>query len=305
MPIHEGVVEGHPTITLAAGGIEATFLPGLGMLCGSLLHEGEQLLDFPGGISAYEERKTVGIPFLHPWANRLAGFEYEAAGQRVQLDPRSPLLQLDEDGLPLHGLVSASPYWTVTEAEGARLKAELDFAAHDEYLEAFPYPHRVELEPSVAPDGLTMRTTVTPTSDGPVPISFGFHPYFRLPGARREEWEVELPVTRHLEVDEHGIPTGRAEAVSYPRMRLGERGFDDLYAVAGEGATFVLAAAGRDLRVSFEKGYAYTQVYAPPGSGFVCLEPMTAPTNALVSGDGLRTVTEPFSAVFSVRFSNG
>jgi aldose 1-epimerase len=32
----------------------------------------------------------------------------------------------------------------------------------------------------------------------------------------------------------------------------------------------------------------------------VAVEPMTAPTDALRSGDGLRTVTEPFRAAFAV-----
>ena len=32
------------------------------------------------------------------------------------------------------------------------------------------------------------------------------------------------------------------------------------------------------------------QVFSPAGADFVCFEPMTAPANALVSGDGLRLV---------------
>jgi galactose mutarotase-like enzyme len=48
-------------------------------------------------------------------------------------------------------------------------------------------------------------------------------------------------------------------------------------------------------------------VFAPPGEEVVCFEPMTAPTNALESGDGLREVApgESFEAVFTVRASRG
>jgi galactose mutarotase-like enzyme len=44
-------------------------------------------------------------------------------------------------------------------------------------------------------------------------------------------------------------------------------------------------------------------VYAPPGAGFACLEPMTAPTNALVAGDDYPVVApgESFTARFSIR----
>jgi aldose 1-epimerase len=305
MAVHEGVVDGHATITLASSELEATFLPALGMLCGSLLHRGEQLLELPGGLSAYEKGGTVGIPLLHPWANRLAGFEYRADGRHVRLDPDSPLLGLDPNGLPIHGLVIASPHWSVAEAGdeagSARLRAELDFGAHEDLLAAFPYPHVVALDARVTGSELALTTTITPTGDLPVPVSFGFHPYFRLPRAPREEWEVELPVQRRLELDERMIPTGQTEAVSYPRASLGERVFDDGYEGVEEGAVFVLAGGGRELRVSFDRGYPYAQVYAPAGSRFICFEPMTAPTNALISGDGLRAVDEPFSATFSVQ----
>jgi galactose mutarotase-like enzyme len=43
-------------------------------------------------------------------------------------------------------------------------------------------------------------------------------------------------------------------------------------------------------------------VFAPAGRPFVCFEPMTAPTNALSSGRGLRWVMpgDQFTAVFSI-----
>ena len=43
----------------------------------------------------------------------------------------------------------------------------------------------------------------------------------------------------------------------------------------------------------FVQGYRFAQVFAPPGSDFVCFEPMTAPTNALVAGGPNLTVVEP------------
>ena len=39
------------------------------------------------------------------------------------------------------------------------------------------------------------------------------------------------------------------------------------------------------MAVEFDAGYPFAQVYAPADAGFVCLEPMTAPANALISGD--------------------
>jgi galactose mutarotase-like enzyme len=54
--------------------------------------------------------------------------------------------------------------------------------------------------------------------------------------------------------------------------------------------------------VRFERGFPYAQIYAPADDEVLAIEPMTAPTDALESGDGLR-VLEPggtLTAAFSV-----
>jgi aldose 1-epimerase len=49
----------------------------------------------------------MGIPLLHPWANRLAGFDYEAAGKHVSLPRGTGVIPTDEAGLPIHGVLPA------------------------------------------------------------------------------------------------------------------------------------------------------------------------------------------------------
>ena len=61
-----------------------------------------------------------------------------------------------------------------------------------------------------------------------------------------------------------------------------------------------IRGARHGLRVDFDEGYTYLQVYAPPRSRFACLEPMTAPTNAL--GTGAYPSVEP-GDVYTARFS--
>jgi len=81
--VDSGARDGFETVTLSAGELAASFAPGVGMAGVSLRHAGEELLDRQAGLSAYAERGAVmGIPILHPWANRLAGFEYAVEGAR-------------------------------------------------------------------------------------------------------------------------------------------------------------------------------------------------------------------------------
>src|SRR4051794_2885012 len=73
-----------------AADLHATWVPSAGMLGASLVHRGEELLWQGAGVAGYvSSRAFSGIPFLHPWANRLGGLSYRAAGHDVVLDPAS------------------------------------------------------------------------------------------------------------------------------------------------------------------------------------------------------------------------
>ena len=289
------------------------FAPGAGMVGYSLTHRGDELLGLRGGLPAYlEHGSSFGIPLLHPWANRLAGTSYTLGGRTVDLADGAAPVHLDGNGLPIHGVLAASPYWEEsgrTPGGGtAALGAQLDYAAHEELMAAFPFPHELHVQVELRDDTLTVATILVSTGDVAVPVSFGWHPYLRLPGLPRAEWHVELPVRRRAILDGRGIPTGRSEAVAIEPGPLGDRTFDDHFIELDDRPTFVVAGGGRRIEVEFGEGYPYAQVYAPLGTGeepYVCFEPMTAPVNALVSGEGLHSVAPggSFRADFSVRVS--
>jgi len=172
-----------------------------------------------------------------------------------------------------------------------------------ELLEIFPFPHRVEVAVTLDPAALTMETALTAGPDGPVPVSFGFHPYLGLSGIERAEWRLTLPAMHRLALDERGIPTGGEPSFGGFDAALGAVGFDDGFALRHERGSMSLAGAGHRITVELVAGYRYAQVFAPADRDYIALEPMTAPTNALGSGHGLRLV-EPggtFRATFRIR----
>ena len=286
-----------------AGDLQAVFLPRNGMLGASLRHHGVELLrrvdDLEGAAA---KGSTAGIPMLHPWANRLRGPSYRVAGTEVVLDPSSPLLHVDERGLPIHGVPWSRIAWEPTAADPTRLVARLDWNRR-ELLAIFPFPHRLELAATLEPGGLTMETTLRAGAVDPVPVSFGFHPYLGLPGLRRVDWHLALPAMRRLVLDEQGIPTGAESPFEGFDGALGEAAFDDGFALPDKGASLSLAGAGRRITVELVAGYGYAQVFAPADKDYVALEPMTAPTNALGNGRGLRLVEpgDTFRATFRIR----
>jgi aldose 1-epimerase len=301
-----GKLEGEPSVGLAAGDLEVTFLPGLGLLGASLRHRGEELLALPGGLAQYRDRYVIGLPLLAPWANRLPEWRYRAAGVEVDLDGLD--LPTDPAGLPIHGTLTAHRGWRLerlaAEEGSATLEASLDYGAFPELLAAFPFPHRLTVTATAGAATLAVTTTVSPTGGRPVPVAFGWHPYLRLPGAPRSAWRLLLPDRVHLGLDDRGLPTGKTADEPAEADPVGDRTFDDLYAL-GQGPAarrLGLEAAGRRLLVGYGEGYGHAQVFAPPGTEFVCLEPMTGPTAALAAGTTpLVDPGDSFTAEFTIQ----
>jgi galactose mutarotase-like enzyme len=286
--------------------LHATWLVSGGMLGASLIHHGEELLwQGAGPVGYVRERKFMGIPFLHPWANRLSGFGYRTGGEQVTLERSSPLLLLDSGGLPIHGVLTASRDWSLeqlaAEAGRARLLASLDFD-RPELLAAFPFRHRVDMEIELAHGVLEVRTTLTAADDA-VPVAFGFHPYLQLLGSPRAEWEVSFPVRRRLVLDQHLIPTGETEPAEPLTGPIGDRPWDDGFDRIAQPCRFELRHGRRAITVEYGEGYPIAQIFAPPGEEYVCIEPMTAPANALNGPDeSMQWVRaeQSWSAVFRI-----
>ncbi|MGX6447204.1 aldose epimerase family protein [Patulibacter sp. S7RM1-6] len=288
---------------LRAGALTAVWRPDVGMVGASLRHEGEELLGQRGGLDAYRTKGSAfGIPLLAPWANRLDGLEYpdpaRPGAPPVRLD--AARVKTDGNGLPKDGVMAARP-WTVERETPDELVARFD-ADGEEVLHAFPFPHRLRVAVRLAPDAMTVTTELTATGDVAVPRAFGWHPLFALPGVPREALDVTLPVTTERVLDARGIPTGAERPAAWTDGPLGDRTLDAEYpARAGD---FVLRGGGRRLTVAFgAPDYPVGHAWAPAGEAFVAWEPMTAPTNALVSGRGLELVPPGASraATFAVR----
>ncbi len=289
-------------IVSPGGELAAEFVPGANLVGSSLTHHGVELLHRGRGLAAYAEQgKTMGIPLLHPWANRLAGFAYEAADTRVGLPAPDGRYPTDPNGLPIHGALPGLLRWEVRDADEDRMTASLDWAG-DACAELFPFPHRLKVAARATDDALRLETTLVPTGDARVPVAFGYHPYLRVPEVPRREWEVTLGASERLVTDERMIPTGERRRLAHRTFTLDDQSWDDGLAGLTAPPEFTVSGGRLSLTVTFEAGYRYAQVYAPAGQDLICFEPMTAPTNALVNGRDLIVVEpgEEYRAAFTI-----
>lgn len=279
----------------------ATFVPAAGMI-GTSFADGD--LEFLGqrrGLDAYlTNAKTMGIPLLYPWANRLGGNTYDVDGGLVTLSPGSGGVRVDGHGSPMHGVLAAYPGWLVTEQTPNSLSAAVDFSRPG-LLASFPFPHVLTQRVTLVGRVLTVETVVRPSGSAAVPLCFGYHPYFTIPGVPRQDWVLETPALRHLPTDEHGLPSGAVEAWPAQSAPLGDTAYDDGFDQVPDGAQFILRGGDHRITVTFETGYPAAQLFAPPGDALVAIEPMAAPTDALRRGGyHLAFPGRPATARFSI-----
>ena len=101
--------------------------------------------------------------------------------------------------------------------------------------------------------------------------------------------------------DKRGILDGESSPSSAMEFRL-EDSLDDAYAGVAPGAAFRVSGGDQRATVRFESGYPAAQVFAPAGETVICFEPMKAPANSLVTGEGLNSVApgESDVSIFSI-----
>jgi len=288
----KAVVDGTEVVRLehAAHGTDVVIVPSLGNLAYEFKVNGKNVFWLPYATLAEMKAKPQfgGIPFLAPWANRLSEDGFFANGKKFRLNRDLGNIRGDQNQNPIHGLLNFSPAWEVTavdaDADSARVTSRLEFWKHPEMMAQFPFAHTIEMTYVLRDDILEVRTTIENLSADPMPVGIGYHPYFQLHDAPRDQWKVHLAARDHLVLSKVTIPTGERKPVEFPDpLPLAGVTLDDVFGGLvrdGSGrATFSVEGAHEKISVIYGPKYTVAVVYAPPGRQFICFEPMSAITD--------------------------
>ncbi len=320
------------TLTHAASGSSLELVPDAGMVALSWTVAGEEVLALPCGRAEFlAAARTGGLPLLYPYANRLGADSFTACGRQVDVS-RVPWLKRDDAHHPIHGLLLRRGGWALSVLGPGAMQAELDWGAHAELMDAFPFPHTLRVTWALAQGSsagaasLRVGTTVIADRGVDVPVAFGWHPYFRVSDHRSAR--IRMAPASRVALSADGLPaegavararnamvaggatTGAADsavtAAAAVDFGVGE-GQDALYLRAGAraDASPVPAAsiidADRRIDILMDAHYPFMQVFSPRGASFACIEPMAAPTDGLRSGDcAVARAGTSFTATFEV-----
>ncbi len=283
-------------LTDAASGAEVSILPSLGNRVYQMRVHGENILYYPDeDLREHLKNPSLGgIPFLAPWADLLDEQAFWANGKRYAFNMSLGNVRGER---PIHGLLTDSPLWQITEvqadADSARATGRLEFWKSPDLMAQWPFAHEYEMTYSLHDGVLETKTTVTNLSTDPMPIAIGFHPYFQIPGIPRDEWVARLAARIHVMADEHQIPTGEMRPLDIPnpfllRGQTLDDGFTDLERDEDGRAHFWIEANGKKVETLFGPKYRVATIYLPPpltddAREFICIEPLTA----IISGVNL------------------
>ncbi|PSN10997.1 aldose epimerase [filamentous cyanobacterium CCT1] len=212
-----------------------------------------------------------GIPILFPICGNLPDNQYSVGGQTYSLKQ--------------HGFARDLP-WQVTRQDVTEAASLTLGLTHSETtLAQYPFEFKLAFTFELQGHSLNLRQQFTNLSAQPMPFSTGLHPYFLV----KDKSQLVFDIPSH-EFRNHLSSGVEAFGGSFDFNQ-------DEIDLAFQGLTATTATVtdhhlGRRLTLSWSPDYTKLVFWTVKGKDYYCLEPWTAPRNALNTGENL-LVIEP------------
>jgi galactose mutarotase-like enzyme len=231
---------------------------------------GETNVLYMDADTLHDPMKNVrgGIPILFPIAGALRDGQFQAGGQTYAMRQ--------------HGFARNLP-WTIADqstADGARMTLELAPSAATRAQ--FPFEFRLSFTYSLSAGRLTIGQRFMNTGDVEMPIHPGLHPYFLVQDARKKEARVLTDATTAYD-----NRAGRQITLRAP-IDLSASEVDLHLADHWPRTVRLVRPGDRDLDLSLGVPDRILVVWTQRGKDFVCVEPWTAPADAINEGKAVR-----------------
>jgi galactose mutarotase-like enzyme len=263
------------TVKLEDGESVAYLAPGRGGMV-TRFEVGSRPVLFLDEATLLDETKNVrgGVPVLFPSPGPLAGGRFDRDGR--------------SGAMRQHGFARERA-WSVEEAGRARPRARevtLSLASDDATRAQFPWAFRASYRYALAGTTLRIEQRFENRGAAPMPFAAGFHPYFCVPDAEKSAARIPTGATRAWD------NVAKREIALEPGAPIALAGREvDLHLVDhGAARAELVLGGGERVVVSGSPAFSRWVIWTLPGRDFVCLEPWTAPANALNTGESLMVV---------------
>ena len=290
-----------------ATGAKATIIPSAGGILNKFEVDinGKTINIIDGFVDAEDWKANVTNGFksakLSPFVCRLNNSTYTWEGQQYKTE------KFILNGHAIHGILYDVPH-EVMIAEASAFMAECKFlyrykGTDPGYPFAFDMNIRYRLEGA---NRLTIITTVHNRSGRNIPMSDGWHPYFKL-GETIETATLQINAKKQVEFNEALLPTGKLikNKKWFKGAPLKDQFLDNSFVLDMEEpmphCTLSDASVGIDLYIYPDRAYPYLQVYTPPHRKSIAIENLSSPPDSFNNKMGLITLGPEDSQGFQTR----
>jgi galactose mutarotase-like enzyme len=207
-----------------------------------------------------------GIPILFPICGNLPDNTYTHQGQTYTLKQ--------------HGFARDLPWQVMDQVTQAGVAITLGLESNDRTRAVYPFDFQLQFTYRLRGNSLEIHQVYTNCSSEPMPFSTGLHPYF--PVFDKKQLQFDIPATRY---QDHISQTMQDFTGSFDfdsdEIDLAFRDVSRQFATVTD--------PSRNLRLTIDYDLVYSTLvfWTVKGKDYYCLEPWTAPRNALNTGETL------------------
>ena len=210
-----------------------------------------------------------GIPILFPICGNLPDNIYSHLGKQYTLKQ--------------HGFARDLPWEATDRATAEAASITLVLASSDRTYAVYPFDFTIAFTYKLIGNTLEIRQRYTNQSSEPMPFSTGFHPYFLV--SDKSQLEIDIPADRYREKSNPEVrPFGGTFDFNRDEIDFAFR------PLSRQDATVTDRSRQLQLTLSWDNSYSTLVFWTVKGKDFYCLEPWSAPRNALNTGENLLTL---------------
>lgn len=225
--------------------------------------------------------KTYASSILFPFANRIEDGIYKFDGKDYYLD----INQVQENNA-LHGFIYNKTFELVEKKVTKEEASILLRYEEKEYTQGFPYNYRIDLKYTLTKHSLDLSVSVKNTDINQFPFTLGWHPYFN--SANLYNSIVRFKSHKHVYFDERNITHGLRDFEINNEFKIKNKSLDDCFVLDSNKILFETPDYSFEL-TSSEKD-CFLQLYTPPKSNTIAIEPTTGISNSFNNKIGLKTL---------------
>jgi galactose mutarotase-like enzyme len=207
-----------------------------------------------------------GIPILFPICGNLPNNIYTYKGEQYTLKQ--------------HGFARDLPWEVTNQVTNDLVALTLVLNSNDQTRAVYPFDFQVAFTYQLKGNTLEIQQRYTNHSTEPMPFSTGLHPYFFT--SDKTKLEFEIPASQYQDqITKEVHPFSGTFDLSRDEIDVAFRQVN--------GSSASVTDTGRRLKVilSYSDLYSTLVFWTVKGKDYYCLEPWSAPRNALNTGDHL------------------